>query len=249
MHLTVFLPFFDILDPNAHPMSDRSRGDSLGHFLHRCVIFRVRVQRISVLISVTVRRECGRRAIESDAQRYAGANSTADAVVNHVLSFHPGNDSSTSQAPGRRSLCQNTVVLLWWNFVIIAFSTCLAVWHTAFGFAMYVLHDLPNNRKVCRIWVNPSIIGPLGNKKRLPSMKMKKMENFQNKMGWMGSIWSRLDTLGIRIHLSHPILELGELPNNWPSVIRNGSPVWDGNFSEQNGLDGFQMVWFRCPRH
>ena len=136
MHLTVFLPFFDILDPNAHPMSDRSRGDSLGHFLHRCVIFRVRVQRISVLISMTVRRECGRRAIESDAQRYAGANSTADAVVNLVLSFHPGNDSSTSQAPGRRSLCQNTVVLLWWNFVIIAFSTCLAVWHTAFGFAM-----------------------------------------------------------------------------------------------------------------
>ena len=43
----------------------------------------------------------------------------------------------------------------------------------------------------------------------------------------MGSIWSSLDTPGIRIHLSHPILELGEFPfpHYWPSgVIRIGLP-------------------------
>ena len=69
-------------------MSDRRKRGSLGHFLHHCDIFRVCVKRISPLISVTVRRECERRAIESYAQFSAGANPDADAVVNLVLSFH-----------------------------------------------------------------------------------------------------------------------------------------------------------------
>ena len=52
-------------------------------------------------------------------------------------------------------------------------------------------------------------------------MKMKKMENFQNKMGCMGCKWSSLNAPGIKIHLSHPIMELGEfhycIPINFES--------------------------------
>ena len=49
-----------------------------------------------------------------------------------------------------------------------------------------------------------------GNKKWLPSMKMKKMENFQNKMGFVGCKWTSLNAPGIMIHLHRPILELGD---------------------------------------
>ena len=81
----------------------------------------------------------------------------------------------------------------------------------------------------------------------VPSMKMEKVENFQNKMGLKGCNWCSLDTPCIKIHLSHPILDLGESPNNWPSgVIRNGSQYEnarkDGKFSQQNVLKGQQMV-------
>ena len=63
----------------------------------------------------------------------------------------------------------------------------------------------------------------------------------------MGYKWSRLDAPGIKIYLSHPILDLGESPNNWPSgVIRNGSQYEntrkDENFSEQIVLIGLQVV-------
>ena len=75
-------------------------------FIAVCVIFRVRIHRISRLISVSVSRECEMRSIEmeSDAQRSAGANLTVsdeDAIVTLVLSFRPGirNSSSTCQAP------------------------------------------------------------------------------------------------------------------------------------------------------
>ena len=48
-----------------------------------------------------------------------------------------------------------------------------------------------------------------GNKKWLPSMKVKKMEKFQNEMGCK---WSCLNVPGIEIYLCHLILELDESP-------------------------------------
>ena len=51
-----------------------------------------------------------------------------------------------------------------------------------------------------------------GNKNWPPSMKVKKMEIFQNKVGLMGCKWSSLNAPGIETHLSHPTLKLGEFP-------------------------------------
>ena len=46
---------------------------------------------------------------------------------------------------------------------------------------------------------------------------------FSGQKGRMGCKWPSLDAPGIRFHLSHPILELGETPNNWPS---GGNKKW-----------------------
>ena len=43
-------------------------------------------------------------------------------------------------------------------------------------------------------------------------MKVKKMENFQNKRGLMGCKWSSLNAPGTETPLSHSVLELGEFP-------------------------------------
>ena len=73
-------------------------------FIAVCVIFRVRIHRISRLISGSVSRECEMRSTEMESERSAGANLTVsdeDAIVTLVLSFRPGirNSSSTCQAP------------------------------------------------------------------------------------------------------------------------------------------------------
>ena len=54
------------------------------------------------------------------------------------------------------------------------------------------------------------IIGPWGNKKWLPSIKVKKLQNYQNKSGLMGCKWSSLNAPGTEKPLSHLILELVE---------------------------------------
>ena len=65
-----------------------------------------------------------------------------------------------------------------------------------------------------QFWVWKNSLFPLlalwGNKKWLPSMTVKKMENFLNKRAWMGCKWSSLNAPGIEIPLYHPILQLGE---------------------------------------
>ena len=43
-------------------------------------------------------------------------------------------------------------------------------------------------------------------------MRVKKVENLQNKMGWMSSKLSSLNAPGMENPLPHPILVLGELP-------------------------------------
>ena len=52
------------------------------------------------------------------------------------------------------------------------------------------------------------IIGLWGNKKWAPSIKVKKIENCQNKMGLKGCKWSSLNAPGTQTPLSHPFLEL-----------------------------------------
>ena len=51
-----------------------------------------------------------------------------------------------------------------------------------------------------------------GNKNGLPSMKVKKLEIFQNKIGSMGCKLSSLKAPGTETPLSGPFLELGEFP-------------------------------------
>ena len=51
-----------------------------------------------------------------------------------------------------------------------------------------------------------------GNKIGLPSIKVKKFENCQNKSGSTGCKWSSLNARGTENPLSHPILRLEEFP-------------------------------------
>ena len=53
-----------------------------------------------------------------------------------------------------------------------------------------------------------SLLALWGNKKWPPSIKMKQIENCQNKMGWKGCKWSSLNALSTQTPLSHSVLEL-----------------------------------------
>ena len=68
-----------------------------------------------------------------------------------------------------------------------------------------------------------------GNKNWPPSMKVEKMENFQNKRCLMGCKWSGLNAPGTETPLCHPILRLDEFPfpiiglwgnKNWPPSMK-----------------------------
>ena len=56
------------------------------------------------------------------------------------------------------------------------------------------------------------LLGLWGNKNGPPSMKVKKMENFQNKSGLWGCKWSSLNVPCIENPLSHSLLGLEESP-------------------------------------
>ena len=51
-----------------------------------------------------------------------------------------------------------------------------------------------------------------GNKNGIPGMNVKKLEKFEDKNGSMGYKWPGLNAPGIKIHLSHSFLGLGEFP-------------------------------------
>ena len=63
-------------------------------------------------------------------------------------------------------------------------------------------------------WMNSPfpLLALWGNKNWPPSMKVKKMENFQDKKGWMGCKWSSLNAPSTENPLSHSLLELGDFP-------------------------------------
>ena len=52
----------------------------------------------------------------------------------------------------------------------------------------------------------------IGNKNWPPSIKVKKLENFQNKIGLKGCEWPSLNAPGTENPLSHPFLGLEEFP-------------------------------------
>ena len=60
-------------------------------------------------------------------------------------------------------------------------------------------------------WVNSTfpLLALWGNKKWLPSMKVKKLKNFQNKIGWTGCILSSLNTRGPEALVYHSSLTIG----------------------------------------
>merc|ERR1739842_5838 len=70
------------------------------------------------------------------------------------------------------------------------------------------------------------IIGLWGNKNGLPSMKVKKLETFQNKSGLKGCKWSSLNAPGTETPQSYPYWERGNSPNShialWGNM--NGLP-------------------------
>ena len=63
-------------------------------------------------------------------------------------------------------------------------------------------------------WVIPhfSLLAPWVNKNWPTSMKVKKLENYQNNRGLMGCKWSGLNAPGTENPLSHPLLGLDEFP-------------------------------------
>ena len=80
-------------------------------------------------------------------------------------------------------------------------------------------------------WKNSTfqLLALWGNKNLPPSMKVKKIENLQNKRGLKGCKWSNLKPQSTEKPLSHSLLGLEEFPflHYWPSgVIRIGSPAW-----------------------
>ena len=66
-----------------------------------------------------------------------------------------------------------------------------------------------------QFWCQKNSLFPLlalwGNKNWLPSMKVKKLENYQNKIGLKDCKWSSLNAPGTQNPLSHSFLELDEL--------------------------------------
>ena len=63
-------------------------------------------------------------------------------------------------------------------------------------------------------WMNPPfpLLALWGNKNWPPSMKVKKMEIFQNKRGLKGCKWPSLNAPGTEHPLPHPLLGLEEFP-------------------------------------
>ena len=73
-------------------------------------------------------------------------------------------------------------------------------------------------KRLCLIqfwnWKIPplSLLALWDNKKWPPSIKVKQIENCQNKMGLKGCKWSSLNAPGTENPLSHSLLELGDFP-------------------------------------
>ena len=105
-------------------------------------------------------------------------------------------------------------------------------------------------------WVNSPfpLLALWGNKNWPPSMKVKKLEIFQNKWGLKGCQWSSLNAQGTGNPLSHPILKLVEFPfpligplwgnKNWPPSMKVKKLKFYGN---KSGLKGCKWSSLNAP--
>ena len=98
-----------------------------------------------------------------------------------------------------------------------------------------------------------SILALWGNKNWPPSMKVKKLDNSQNKSGSTGCKWSSLNAPGTENPLSHPLLGLGEFQflllalwgiKNWPPSMKVKKLE---NFQNQRGLKGCKWPSLNAP--
>ena len=69
----------------------------------------------------------------------------------------------------------------------------------------FALHLLSRPFPLLAVWDNKNGLS-------MPSMKVKKLKFFQNKMVLTGCKWSSLNAPGTETLLSHPFLKLGEFP-------------------------------------
>ena len=77
-------------------------------------------------------------------------------------------------------------------------------------------------------WENPPfpLLALWGNKNGLPSMKVNKLEKFQNKMGLKGCKWSSLNAPGTETPQSYPYWERENLPTPIISPLQWGNKNW-----------------------
>ena len=86
-------------------------------------------------------------------------------------------------------------------------------------------------------------------------MKVKKLENFWNKISLAGGKRSRLSAPGTGTPVSHSLLEESHFsfPAPLSGVIDNWTPQYEsqevGKCMEQNQLNRLQMVQFECPKY
>ena len=85
-------------------------------------------------------------------------------------------------------------------------------WHPLGKFAVSAGDQLCNNQLQSFVNFLYPLLAMWANDNWPPSMKVKKIKIFLNKMGLKGCKWSSLNAPGPQTHLSHPILELGEFP-------------------------------------
>ena len=98
-----------------------------------------------------------------------------------------------------------------------------------------------------------SLLALWGNKNRPPSIKVKQIENFQNKMGLKGCNWSSLKAPGTQPPLSHSVLELDFSlfsllalwgNKNWPPSIKMKQIE---NCQNKMGLKGCKWSSLNAP--
>ena len=100
-----------------------------------------------------------------------------------------------------------------------------------------------------------SLLALWGNKKWPPSIKVKQIENFQNKMGLKGCKWSSLNAPGTQTPLSHSVLELHPSlllfsllalwgNKNWPPSIKMKQIE---NCQNKMGLKGCKWPSLKAP--
>ena len=83
-----------------------------------------------------------------------------------------------------------------------------------------------------------------GNKNGLPSMKVKKLEKFLNKIGLKGCKWSTLNAPGTETPQSHPYWELGEFPFPYMDKIEGFQCLGHSNWTTGSPLSPFCFKFF-----